>query len=413
MLQINTKPTHSLPEPSAPEKAQSEALCRHIVAVIEEAGGAIPFSAFMDLALFSPLGGYYTSSKPKLGKAGDFVTAPELSPLFSQCLAEQSAEILAHIPHGNILEFGAGTGRMAGEILNTLVTEKGFSGKYFILEPSGSLRAQQAAYLSEHYPAELFARFVWLDRLPEKFAGVILANEVLDAFPVERFAVTAGCINRLWVGVDTEESAGFRLFSKPNDLPALESLFASRDWPSTYCSEFHPQLSAWLATLSDSVTQGGLLVLDYGFPEDTYYHPDRRTGTLMCHYRHYAHADPFFYPGIQDITAHVDFSAIATAASNTGWTGLGYTDQANFLINLGLLNRLERESIARTMPMAPAALKAIQGVQTLLSPSEMGESIKVIALGKNLPQSIDLSGFSTKNRYSQLVKNRLLKQIGH
>jgi SAM-dependent MidA family methyltransferase len=404
MLSTNSKKVSSLPEPSESEKSQSQALCGHILDLIHTAGGAIPFSAFMEAALFAPEGGYYTSNKSKLGQTGDFVTAPELSALFSQCLAEQSAEILAQISQGDILEFGAGTGRMAGEVLNTLVTEKGFKGQYFILEPSGALRAQQQTYLADTYP-RLLSRFSWLDRLPEQFAGVILANEIIDVFPVERFMIDSDCMYRVWVEADPAQPHGFAETHKRNDLPVLDALLAVRDWPDGYQSELHPQLSAWLTAVADRVTQGALLILDYGFPETAYYHPDRRTGTLMCHYRHHVHSDPFFYPGLQDITAHVDFSALAAAATEAGWQGLGYTDQAHFLIDLGLLTRLEHDLSRIANPMAPVALRAIQGVQTLLSPSEMGESIKVIALGKNLPKNTQLSGFVTKDRYTQLVND--------
>jgi SAM-dependent MidA family methyltransferase len=384
--------------PLAAEKAESLRLCAYIRQLIQAAGGAIPFSQFMDLALYAPAGGYYTSMRPKLGKTGDFVTAPELSPLFSQCLARQSAEILAGLSCvGNLLEFGAGTGRMAGEILASMVRDHGFTGQYLILEPSGSLRAMQQAHLLATLP-DLFSRFVWLDRLPEVFSGVILANEVIDAFPVERFVVEAGRMHRVWVDMD------FLELRRPNDLPVLEALFASRDWPEGYTSEYHPQLSAWTRTLADRVTQGALLILDYGFSEAAYYHPDRHMGTLMCHYRHRAHADPYFYPGLQDISAHVNFSALAAAAEASGWTGLGYADQANFLIDLGLLTQLETRLLEIGDHHAPAALRLIQTTQTLLSPSEMGELIKVIAFGKKLFTD-KLSGFTSKDRYQQLVQS--------
>lgn len=466
----------TLPEPTPLEQQQSAALCALIRQEIAHEGD-IPFSRFMEMALYTPELGYYCSARPKLGRAGDFVTAPELSPLFGHCIAKQCADILNRLraqttsttsASAHILELGAGTGRMAGAVLSHLVnlgndnlagfsdfyssnssssngssdssgssgsnSSHGFTGNYYILEPSGYLKQEQQAYLAQQYP-HLFNRFIWLDRLPKDFTGIILANEVIDAMPVERFCIRDGVSLRYFVGYDPQ--AGFVWRTRKNDLEALNHLVKTleNDWrgddhrdredpeqeqeqereqgqgqgqghtkhtqPSHYVSEYHAQLPAWLRSISDAMAQGVVLLLDYGFPQQTYYHPSRSMGTLMCHYRHYAHSDPFFYPGLQDITAHVNFSAIARTVEALSLNLLGYTHQAGFLIDLGIL-----EDYAATLQASQTSTAAgaanTQAIQTLLSPSEMGELIKVIAFGKNIAPAHALQGFTTRDFLARL-----------
>ena len=369
-MPVTLQPLRGLPQPTAEQTARSAQLRARITQAIDQAGGAIDFEAFMDLALYAPGLGYY-SAGPVFGAGGDFVTAPELSPLFGACVARQCAQWLT--PGDAVLEAGAGGGALAAQVLEGLARAGVLPEAYYILELGAGLRAAQQAYLAEQVP-ELARRVHWLDRLPGGFRGIVLANEALDAMPVQRFRLGEPGIELLQVACAPQ---GFVWRGRPAD-PALAATIATRTagLAPGYVSEIGVHAEAWMCTLVESMHRGVILLFDYGFPRHEFYHPQRSGGTLMCHFRHRAHDDPLRYPGIQDITAHVDFSAIAASAHQAGAQVLGYTSQAAFLLGAGLV-----DASGDGAEGALARARFSQQVHTLTSPAEMGELFKVLALG--------------------------------
>ena len=375
--------TTSLPQPSADALAHSAQLCECIRSEISAQGGWIPFSQFMEMALYAPGLGYYTAGARKFGKDGDFITAPELSTLFGRTLARQLIEIMqASSPH--ILELGAGSGKLALDILCELEALGSLPESYSILEISADLRERQQILIHEKLP-HLAAHVFWLDALPEKISGAVIGNEVLDALPVHLLHWADGQI--LERGVSSVNDC----FVWQDRLPPNTSLLEIAQHfsvPDDYLSEVSLDARGLIASLCLRMDIGALLLIDYGFGASEYYHPQRSQGTLMCHYRHQAHDDPFFLPGLQDITAHVDFTAIAETAIDHGTHFLGYTSQAHFLLNSGVLNYLKEVSPEDIYAYAPLSAQ----LQKLTSPAEMGELFKVIALGKGI--DVPLTGFS-------------------
>lgn len=362
---------NELPEPSADARAHSAQLLSHIQQAIEQAGGWLPFSRYMELALYAPQLGYYTAGSRKLGKEGDFTTAPELTPLFGHALAQQARELInAGLP--DILEVGAGSGVLAAAILEELDRLGALPERYLILELSPELRARERDTLAARVP-HLLERVAWLNQLPPSFSGLILGNEVLDAMPVEVVRTTDNGIEQ--GGVDARLAWSFRPAGR-----ALRDAAAALQLPPDYRTEIGLAAQAFVRTLGEVLERGAILLIDYGFPRAEYYHPQRVSGTLMCHYRHRAHDDPFYLPGLQDITAHVDFTAMAEAAHAAGMEVAGYTTQAHLLINLGitdLMMRVPPEDAARYLPAAAAVGK-------LMSPAEMGELFKAIAFTRGI-----------------------------
>jgi len=385
---MNTSlPQPTLPEPSAEALDHSQRLTELIQSEIEAAGGWIDFAHFMHLALYAPALGYYSGGSKKFGKAGDFVTAPEISPLFTQTLANQVAQVLA-LTQGNVLELGAGTGRLAATLMLQLQQDDQLPAGYYILEVSAYLRELQRETLQNALPAELFERVIWLNTLPESFNGLILGNEVLDALPVHLIKTHADRIEELGVSIGAD---GFEW--KPNSLKLDVALATSKlSLTSDYTTEICLAAIGLIASLTQLLEHGVILMLDYGFPQREYYHPQRAQGTLMCHYRHYAHDNPFLYLGLQDITAHVDFTAIAETALENDAELLGYANQAQFLINCGITDLLLQVPPDNMLQYIPLASQA----QKLLSPAEMGELFKVIALGKGISEG--LLGFCRGDR---------------
>lgn len=370
-----------LPIPGSEALRHSQSLVAHIREEIARSGGWIDFAHYMQLALYAPGLGYYSGGAEKFGAAGDFVTAPELSPLFAQCLARQAAQVCAQTK-GDILELGAGTGRLAVELLLELQRLGQLPAHYLILEVSAYLQDIQRQTLMAQLPPDLFARITWLDHLPSGFDGLVLANEVLDALPVHIVGQREHAFER---GVSFEGDA--LVWSDRHPLPpTLNALAAPLALPASYLTELCPLASALVASLAQSLRRGVLLFIDYGFPRREYYHPQRDHGTLMCHYRHHAHGDPFLYPGLQDITAHVDFTAAAEAGVANGLRLAGYTTQAQFLINCGIT-----ELLGQIAAGSAAYLRLASQAQKLLSPAEMGELFKVLALSKG--QDAPLLGF--------------------
>lgn len=372
-----------LPVPDAEALAHSEQLMALIRCEVETAGGSISFARYMELALYAPGLGYYSGGAQKFGSAGDFITAPEISPLFAQTLARQAGEVL-RLTQGSILELGAGSGRLALELLRELQRLDQLPQRYLILEVSAQLRQMQQATLRALPPA-LMQCVEWLDQLPAAFDGLVLANEVLDALPVHIIETNAHAIYERNVTWDGQQFAWKQAVRAEGPVLKQASHY---QLPADYVTEICPAVGSLIASLAHSLHRGVLLFIDYGFPQREYYHAQRNEGTLMCHYRHYAHSDPFTYPGLQDITAHVDFTAVAEAGVAHGLQLLGYCGQTQFLINCGITDLLTRVSPHDMATYAPLAAQA----QKLLSPAEMGELFKVIALGKDM--SAALIGFA-------------------
>lgn len=355
---------------------------------IATAGGLLPFDRFMELALYAPGLGYYAAGAVKFGEAGDFVTAPEISPLFGRCLARQCAEVLDTLGGGDILELGAGTGALAIEILTTLERLGALPERYYILEPSPDLQERQRRRIARDLPRHA-ERCEWLNGLPTDARGVIIANEVLDAMPVSLFRI--GDDGEAEEGFVDEHGGVLREVFAPIRSAGLAAAVADlRDHGLPlhpgYRSEVNLRLAPWMQAMGQALTVGLVLLVDYGLPRHAYYQQDRRTGTLMCHCRHQAHSDPFHDIGLQDITAHVDFSAVADAAVAAGFTLEGFTTQAHFLIGCG---------IDQCLAEAEDPLALAPGAKQLLLPTAMGERFKVLALGKGLEGT--WSGFSVRD----------------
>lgn len=384
-------PPLSLPEPDAEARAVSEQLALRIRAEMAAHGGSIPFHRFMALALYTPELGYYTGRQRKFGPHGDFVTAPEISPLFARCLARQCAQVLRECTDARVLEFGAGSGILAADLLLELERLGALPEQYQILEISADLRARQIETLQQHAP-HLMARINWLDTLPAKpFEGVILANEVLDAMPVHCIRVAATGAVEKYVGWDTDH---FVWHEGPLSDPALASRAATL--PADYETEINLAAEGWVRTIAPLLHCGTVLLIDYGFPAPEFFHPQRNTGTLACHYRHRVHHDPLIFIGLQDITAHVDFTAVAQAGFDSGLHVAGYAPQAHFLLGCGLDRLLmEMESAADA-----ERWRIAQQVQQLTSPAEMGELFKVLALTRGIES--ELIGFTITDHRSRL-----------
>ncbi len=375
-----------LPTPGADALEASAALVAHLGRAIDAGGGWLSFADYMQQALYAPGLGYYAGGARKFGPAGDFVTAPTLGPLFAQTLAAQVAELFEHSAP-EILEFGAGDGALAGDLLAELAHRGCPVASYAILEPSAALAARQRETIAQRAPQSASC-VTWLDRLPKNCRGVMIANEVVDAMPVHLIAWRdEGIFER---GV-ARAGGGFAWAERAAQGELLEAA-ASLPVAPPYAGEIGLAARGWIRSVADALQLGALLVIDYGFPAREFYHPQRTTGTLMCHYRHVAHADPFFLPGLQDITAHVDFSALAAAGTAAGLDLLGYTDQSHFLVNCGITGILERTDPADVRRYAPLAACA----HKLLSPAEMGELFKVLCFGRGIDAG--LSGFARGDR---------------
>ncbi|MFB0936318.1 MAG: SAM-dependent methyltransferase [Propionivibrio sp.] len=387
-----------LPRPDADARQASDVLVARIRDEIAARGGWIGFDRFMELALYTPGLGYYAGGAHKFGPAGDFVTAPELSPLFSQTLAAQAQQILTlSAPH--VIEVGAGSGRLAGDLLLELEGRSCLPESYRILDLSGELRERQRSTISRLAP-HLLERIEWIDRLPGRFDGLVLANELLDAMPAHLVVwgneEDPGQILERGVGRIDDAFAWSDAPARGRVLERARQIASEFALPVGYLSEIGLAAMDWTASWARILGRGALLLIDYGFPRHEFYHPQRAGGTLMCHYRHHAHAEPFFLPGLQDITAHVDFTGVIEAGHEAGLDLLGYTTQAAFLLNCGLtqiLSRIPVQDAERYLPHAQAA-------QKLISPAEMGELFKVMALGKGI--EVPLMGFAVGDRSASL-----------
>ena len=381
---------NDLPAPDAIAVAHSQRLRAAIIDHINASGGAISFAEYMKHALYEPGLGYYMAGAAKFGAEGDFVTAPEVSPLFGQAIAVQIDEILDNVG-GSVLELGAGSGRLALSILQAMgILPPDFT--YFILEPSAELAQRQRALLQGSLPAEAFERVRWLDALPTTFEGVVLANEVMDALPVERFQTASDGLRQLHV------SADFTLESHPAGESVVRALAALENdlgyqLPPAYESEVSLLLAPWIRSLATMLNKGVTLLIDYGYPRREYYSLERSSGTLTCFYRHRMHYDPLQMPGLQDITAHVDFTTVAEASVAADLTLLGYASQSAFLLDNNLLELADATLAGSDNEMQRMSLA--KEIKTLTLPGEMGERFQVMALGKRYDRP--LRGFRSQD----------------
>ena len=352
--------------------------------------GPIAFVDFMQQALYHPRFGYYSSGLPKFGVMGDFITAPELTALFGYTIANQLAEVLKAVEHPHILEFGAGSGKLCIDILTQLERLDVLPEQYLILDVSASLKERQFEAIKARIP-HLIDRVSWLDALPEKpINGVVIANEVLDAMPVHQFIQTKDGLFERYVGVDEQDN--LITFDKPLEDKKRHLQIAEKipKEVTPYLSEINPFMAGWTLSCSHVIAKGMLLVIDYGFPQQEYYHPDRSTGTLMCHHQHKSHTNPLLHVGEQDITAHVDFTALAEAGLKAGFEVVGYTNQGSFLLANHILQFLSK------LADGSKKVKETQAIKQLIQENEMGELFKVMALTKNI--DVDLTGFKLSDK---------------
>lgn len=388
----------SLPLPDADALAHSRRLCDHICTIIDAAGGSIDFSRYMDLVLYAPGLGYYSAGARKFGAGGDFITAPEISPLFGRCLARQCQQVLSTLGGGDILELGAGSGKLAADLLTELASLDCLPDRYLILEVSADLRERQQQHLQQSAP-QFLSRVQWLDELPaEPIEGVMLGNEVLDALPVRRLLFDKAGMSELAVTIK-DDAFTWQVREADIALQAIAvpllSEYADR-FILPYCTEINLDLMAWMQGLAESLQRGMLLLIDYGYPRAEYYHPQRTSGTLICHYRQRAHDDPFMYPGLQDISASVDFTLVAEAADQAGLQVAGYTSQAQFLLGCGLDELLAEVN----QDDSRAYLSLSRQAKQLTLPAEMGERFKAIALTRDVDQP--LRGFIQRDQRHRL-----------
>jgi SAM-dependent MidA family methyltransferase len=366
-----------LPLPEDDALRHSRRLVELVVDRIAQRGGVIGFDEYMHTVLYEPGLGYYTAGMTKFGSAGDFVTAAEISELFGYCLARQAEDLIAQGCPAAVLEFGAGSGKLCAQILAALPA----LARYCILDLSADLRERQQQYLQRHLSAELFHKIEWLCQLPQNFDGIVLANEVLDAMPVHILHKQADWVE-LGVGYQGQGFIWRPIAARPAALEAMHGIEARHgELAVGYCSELNLNYRPWLNALAGACRRAVVLIIDYGYEQAQYYQAERSRGTLNCHYRHRVHGDPFVYPGLQDITAFVDFDACADAAEASGFDATGLIEQGQFLLANGLLDEAQRRA-GSAEPMQQMAIS--QQVAMLSLPQEMGEKFKVLALQKNL-----------------------------
>jgi SAM-dependent MidA family methyltransferase len=387
---VQTQTAH-FPVPSVEALAHSDRLKQYIVKDIERSGDRITFARFMELVLYSPGLGYYSSGSVKLGKDGDFITAPEVSPLFSRCIARSIIPVLSEMESPAILEVGAGSGVMASDILLEIENSAFSLNHYAILERSADLIQRQQQTMLQRVP-QWRERIEWWHEIPQKMQRIIIANELLDALPVHRVAYVDGEWQELNVRVDNQGCFDWCIgaLSDPRLLVRMQQLeHRYGTFTDGFVTEINLAAEDWLKTMADQLQQGIILLIDYGQTQSSYYHPERNQGTLMCHYRHQAHGDPFAFIGLQDITAHVDFTAMADKALEAGLAVNGFTTQAHFLLGSGITQMCqENEDVKKQLDFA-------NQVKKLTLPQEMGETFKVIAFSKNV--DVPLPGFQFRD----------------
>ncbi|NNF16607.1 MAG: SAM-dependent methyltransferase [Gammaproteobacteria bacterium] len=379
--------THSLPMPAAAALAQSDALVARICARAKEQGGRLTLGDYIHAALYEPGLGYYVSGQRKFGESGDFVTAPELGSVFANCCARAFSRVIRQLAEPVIVELGAGTGQFAHDVMLALDRSGALPLRYEILEVSPQLVAQQRQLIAT-LPDRLADRVMWLDAVPrEAFDGIVFGNEVIDAMPIERFCWRGG--DSIQQDCVVESNGKLQLISAPASAAIAErvtELHAQQgDWPVPYVSELRPGLGDWLHSVTAGLRRGVAMFVDYGTHAGEYYHAQRTSGTLLCHYQHRAHTDVMRWPGLQDITAWVDFSALYRAATMLGFDLDGYTSQAHFLIDSGL-DAVVGAEFSDAGYVQQVQLSA--EVRRLTLPGEMGERFKVAAFRRDMEQGV-------------------------
>jgi SAM-dependent MidA family methyltransferase len=378
----------TLPQPTPDEMELSNHL-KHLIKLKINDEGDISFHDYMEMALYHPQYGYYTSGIQTIGESGDFITAPEISPLFSQCIAVQYQQILEPYPESELIEIGAGSGKMCIDLLTVLEKMNALPSHYYILELSHLLRKNQKINIEKQIP-HLAHKVQWLDKIENEFKGIIVANEVLDAMPVNLFKIENNHCLEAYVTHELDQLKLIHKKSSHNLQIVFNQLLKNGiNFEEGYESEINCWAEPWLATLANNLQQGVILLIDYGHSQKEYYHPQRSLGTLMNYYRHHTHQNPLIYPGIQDITCHVNFTQIADSALKLGLNLSGYANQANFLINCGLLEMNNNQMDIK------AQLEFASQIKKLTLPSEMGEKFKVMSLSKNI--QLPLVGFQSQD----------------
>lgn len=374
-----------LPEPEAEAKAVSDRLCALIAGEIERTG-PIPFQRYMELALYAPGLGYYAAGAHKFGASGDFITAPELGNILAECVAQALTPTLRELSAASVLELGAGSGALAADLIPALARRGALPDRYLILERSADLRQRQQQTLQSRIP-EHYARVSWLDCPPtDAFDGAIIGNEVVDALACARFAISQESLREVYVDLDQGHFNSCLQPPRPEVAAACEHIQRElgNALPTGYESELVPELSPWLASVCAPLRRGLVLLADYGYGRPEYYHPQRDRGTLICHYRQRVHQDPYWYPGLNDITASVDFTALAEAGLDAGLNLLAYDHQAGFLISTGI------EALHAGMAELDdrQRLRLAGQIKHLMLPGEMGERFKVMLLGRGIDEQL-------------------------
>ncbi len=375
-----------LPAPDDDALRHSERLAGLIRAEIAASGGSLPFSRFMERCLYAPGLGYYSAGSAKFGGAGDFVTAPELGPLFAACVAEAVAPVLRELgPEAEFVEIGGGSGAFAETALKRLLQLDAMPARYRILEPSADLRERQRERLARGLTPPVFDSVEWLDQPPQaRWSGVLFANEVIDALPTPRFTLRDGEVFEEHVALDAQ--GRFVRSDRPADAllgAAVRHVerYLERPFADGYRSELLPQLPYWLQAVMGPMDAGAMLFVDYGYPRGEYYLPERSDGTLRAFHRHRVHADPYLWPGLQDLTASVDFTALAEAGTGAGFELAGYCDQASFLLGNGLAQRLEEVQARGDEELS---LKFANEAKKLTLPSGMGERFQAMGFARDV-----------------------------
>lgn len=371
-----------LPSPGVEQIEHSSALIERIVKRIERAGGVIPFSDYMHMCLYEPGLGYYSSGSTKFGMAGDFITAPEVSPLFGRCIAHHAIELIEQGMSNRIFELGAGSGKLCRDIIQAFEQQGQEWQQYLILEPSADLQQRQQTFLQSELEPDQYQRIHWLGELPVQFSGLVLGNEVLDAMPVNVVLKDSQWLE-LGVGFADGRFQWLGYTRESEAIDAISEIDREQNLEDGYCTEINLNYRPWFNSLFNSCDDARVLLIDYGYEQMQYYHPQRRSGTLMCFYRHRSHTDPFVYPGLQDITAFVDFDAVADAAVAAGFDIDGLSSQADFLLNNGLMDSLTADADSMQQ------LELSQQVKTLTLPAEMGEKFKALSLSTGPDKSFD------------------------
>ncbi len=387
-------PNESTQQPGAEALALSAQLVDHISGLVGRCGGFLPFDVFMDAALYTPGLGYYSNGLMPFGEQGDFVTAPESGELFARCLARSLAPVLQQ-RGASVLELGAGSGKLAADLLTGLHGLDALPERYAILERSPSMRDLQRSRI-RRLPEVLQGRVEWVEELPRSWTGIIFGNEVADALPVKRFHCRENGVYETGVVVSGGALRLQETAADPESTERIVSLARQYGWEGNYQTEYCPALRGWVSSLADCLERGLLLLIDYGYGRAEYYHPQRNTGTLMCHYRHQAHDNALWNPGLQDITAFVDFTSVAEAATDAGLEFTGYTSQARFLVGAGIdrvMSETDPNDLQRFLEMTSDAKR-------LMLPGEMGDRFKVIGFSRNLDRVIP--GFDSQDLRSRL-----------